>query len=598
MYKRSYVVLLILALAAMVFSACAAPAAPAPGADTGAEGEAMASGPVTARYNLATEPPTLDPALSTDTTSSAVIRSTMVGLTRLNPDDASAEPSLATDWSVSDDGLTWTFNLRTDIPWVKYNADTGAVEEVMDDSGNVVYVTASQVEYGIKRACDAATASDYAYILYVIDGCEAANSGEGSVDDVAVTAVDDATLEITTTYAASFFPQIVSMPTAFPTPQWVIEEFGDVWTEAENIVGNGPYAVAEWIHNDSMQIVKNPFWPGWAEDSRVGNIDVYDFVMIEEASTEFAMYENNELDDSQVPQDQMDAVFGEGSAYGDEGHIAPVNCTYFYGFIMQKDAVSDVNVRKALSMAVDRVTLVEQILKGGQQPANSFTNPANFGSVAFDPEVAPWALTEDQGGTGYAAAVEMAQQLMTDAGYPDGAGLTLTIGHNVSEGHARIAQAIQAMWTAAFPQIQVNIETQEWAVYLDSIENDAPMENKPDVYRLGWCKDYPHANNWVHEVFNPEAGANRTMMSVDDPQVGDLIAEYTQLTFDAQTASPEDSLALYKRAEQLLNDEIAAIIPIYFYTGVRITKPWLTRVYADDPYFEFWTLDSAAQEGM
>ncbi|MCB0044562.1 MAG: peptide ABC transporter substrate-binding protein [Caldilineaceae bacterium] len=598
MYKRSYVVMLLLALAAMVFSACAAPAVPA-GDSSGSDGDMAGDmGPVTVRYNLATEPPTVDPALSTDTTSSAVIRSIDVGLTRLNPEDSSAEPSLATDWSQSDDGLTWTFNLRTDIPWVKYNADSGEVEEVTGDDGSVMYVTAPQVEYGIKRACDPETASDYAYILYVIDGCEAANIGEGAVDDIAVTALDDATLEISTTYAASFFPQIVSMPTAFPTPQGVIEEFGDVWTEADNIVSNGPYAMSEWIHNDSMQLVKNPFSPLWAEDSRAGNVDVYNFVMIEEASTEFAMYENNELDDSTVPQDQMDAVFGDGSAYGDEGHIAPNNCTYFYGFITKKEAVSDPNVRRALSMAVDRVTLVDQILKGGQEPANSFTNPANFGTVAFDPEVAPWALTEDLGGTGYAAAVEMGKQLMADAGYPDGEGLTLTIGHNVSEGHARIAQAIQAMWTAAYPAIQVNIETQEWGVYLDSIENDAPMENKPDVYRLGWCADYPHANNWVHEVFNPDAGSNRIMITPDDPAIGDLVAEYTQLTKDAQTASPEDSLAMYKRAEQLLVDEMAAIIPIYFYTTVRITKPWLNRLYANDPYFEYWTLDQSGQEGM
>ena len=388
------------------------------------------------------------------------------------------------------------------------------------------------------------------------------------------------------------------MPTAFPTPQGVIEEFGDVWTEPGNVINSGPYALAEWIHNDSMQIVKNPFWPGWEEDDRTGNVDVYDFVMIEEASTEFAMFENNELDDATVPQDQMDSVFGDDSAYGDQGHIAPNNCTYYYGFVTQKEAVSDPNVRRALSMAVDRVTLVDQILKGGQEPANAFTNPANFGSAAFDPEVAPWALTEEMGGTGYAAAVEMAKEMMAEAGYPDGEGVVLTLGHNVSEGHARIAQAIQAMWTAAFPQIQVNIETQEWAVYLDTIRNDSPMENKPDVYRLGWCKDYPHANNWLHEVFNPEAGSNDIMLSTDDPAIGDLVEQYTQLTFDAQTASPEESLALYKQAEQLLVDDMAAIVPIYFYTTVRITKPWLERPYADDPYFQFWTVDPAAQEGM
>ena len=181
-------------------------------------------------------------------------------------------------------------------------------------------------------------------------------------------------------------------------------------------------------------------------------------------------------------------------------------------------------------------------------PANSFTNPLNYGSVADDPDIAPWALSEE-GGTGYAVAVEMAQTLMADAGYPDGAGLTLNIGHNVSEAHAKIAQAIQAMWTGAFPQIVVNIDTQEWGVYLDTLENDAAMEGKPDVFRLGWCADYPHANNWIHEVMNPEAGANRVMISADDPEVGDAVAQFTQLTFDAQSASPDEQLDLYKQAE-------------------------------------------------
>ena len=200
-------------------------------------------------------------------------------------------------------------------------------------------------------------------------------------------------------------------------------------------------------------------------------------------------------------------------------------------------------------------------------------------------------MSEEAGGTGYEAAVEMAQELMAEAGYPEGAGLELTLGHNVSEAHAKIAQAIQAMWTAVFPQIQVNIETQEWGVYLDTIQNDADKAGKPDVFRLGWTGDYPHANNWVHEVMNPEAGANRVMMSPDDPIVGDAVAEFTQLTFDAQAASPEDQPAMYKRAEQLLVDEIAAIIPLYFYTGVQVTKPNVDRVFDDYSFWEFWSVN-------
>jgi oligopeptide transport system substrate-binding protein len=591
----------LLLLAILALSACVAPTTtPAqPGAaDEEAPAATEAEGPVTLRYNLAAEPPALDPALSTDTTSSAVIRTTMLGLTKLNPEDSSAEPSLATDWTLSEDELTWTFAVRTDIAWVQYNPDSGEVEQVVDENGNPRFVTAGEIANGIKRACDAETASDYAYIMFVIEGCEAANSGEGSVDDIAVSTPDDGTLEVTTVYPASFFPQIASMPTTFPVPMWVIEEHGDTWTEAENIVTNGPFAIAEWIHSDSMVLVRNPFWPGWTEDERVGNIERIEYVMIEEDSTEFALYENNELDDASVPLDQMQRVFGENSEFGEQGQIAPSNCTYYYGFVTQKETVSDPAVRRALSMAVDRMTLAEQVLQGGQQPANAFTNPANFGSVAFDPEVAPWALPEDMSGTGYAAAVEQAQQLMADAGYPEGAGLSLTLSHNVSEAHARIAQAVQAMWTAAFPQIQVSIETQEWGVFLDTLEFDAPLENKPDVFRLGWCADYPHANNWMHEVFNPEAGANSIMISADDPAIGDAVAEYTQLTYDAQTATPEEAVELYKQAEQLLVDDMAAIIPIYFYTTVRATKPWLTRIYANDPYFEYWSIDAAAQEGM
>ena len=600
MHKRSYLLVAALALALLVMAACAAaPTAPA-ASDTGAAGGAAAEtmAPVVLRYNLGTEPPTADPALATDTTSSAIIRTLDLGLTKLNPEDQSAEPSLATDWSTDDAGTTWTFNVRTDVPWVHYNADTGEVEQVMGDDGNPRMVTAKDFEYGIKRTCDAATASDYAYILYIIDGCEAANTGEGAVEDVAVTAPDDGTLQITTTYAASFFPQILSMPVAFAMPQWVIDEFGDTWTEPGNIVSNGPYAMADWVHQDSMKMVKNPFWFGWEEDSRVGNVDELDFVMIQETSTEFSMYENNELDDAGVPLDLMDTVNAEGSEYADELEIAPRNCTYYYGFITQKEAVSDPNVRRALSMAVDRKTLSDKILKGGQIPANAFTNPLNFGSAAGDPDVAPWAMPEEMGGTGYAAAVEQAKQLMADAGYPDGEGLAITLGHNVSEGHSKIAQAIQAMWTAAFPKMQVNIETQEWGVYLESINNDSPMENKPDVFRLGWCMDYPHANNWLHEVFNTSAGANRLMLSYDDPAIGDLVKQYDELTVEAQTAPPDKAKELYKQAEILLVDKMAAMLPIYYYTQVRVTKPWVQRPYSEDPYFEYWNIDASAQEGM
>ncbi len=584
MHKRSNMLLTLVFVAALVMAACA------PVADTGdgsmSGGDAMASGPVTLSLNAGTEPPSLDPSLATDTTSIGIINEMFLALTELDPDTQEATPELATDWSVSDDGLTWTFNLRDDVPWVIFQ--DGEVVETGE------MVKAGDIVYGLQRTCNVDTASDYAYVLYVVAGCEAANLGDAGADLVAVAAPDDTTLEVTLAYPASYFPQIASMWIMRPMPQAAIEEHGDAWTEPGNMPTNGAFTLSEWIHGDSLQQVRNPFWYGWDEIDGVGNVQVIDWVMIEEVSTAFSLYETDELDVAGVPLEMMDLA--NAGEFGDDYKVTPRNCTYYYGFVTEKEAVSDVNVRRALSMAVDRQTLADDILKGGQQPANAFTNPLNYGSPGGNADVAPWALPEESGGLGYAAAVEMAQGLMADAGYADGSGLSLSLAHNVSESHATLAQAVQAMWQEAFPEIEVSIETQEWGVYLDSLDGDAPLEGKPDIFRLGWCQDYPHANNWIHEVFNPTQGNNETLISIDDPQIGDAVQAFNDATIAAQTASPEEQLALYQEAESLYIDDIAGIIPVYYYTRNIVVQPWVDRIYSDDLYLYLWSVDQAAKD--
>ncbi len=143
--------------------------------------------------------------------------------------------------------------------------------------------------------------------------------------------------------------------------------------------------------------------------------------------------------------------------------------------------MDNVLVRKALSAAIDRQSLADNVLKGGQIPANTFAPSMIFGNAAEDPDIAPWALTEEQGGTGYAAAVEQAKAWLAEAGYPDGEGFpAITLMHNTSEAHAQIAQAVQAMWKEAL-NIEVNVENQEWRVYLDTIRNQTPLEQRPHV---------------------------------------------------------------------------------------------------------------------
>ena len=265
-------------------------------AQAGGEEEAMGAEPITLTFNWGSEPPTADPSMSEDTTSSNVIGSIFMGLT--DQDDVTKEiiPSLATSWEANADNTVWTFNLRDDVPWVQYNPTTGETTQAVDDDGNPRFVTANDVVYGIKRTCDPVAASNYAWLLYPFTGCEVLNTTDpsaeeyqGLYDSMGVRALDDNTIEITLEFGASFLPGLVSMANAYPVPQWVIEEKGDRWIEPGFIITNGAYVMDEWVHGDHLTLVKNPLWPLWGTDYAPGNIEKVVGFTIQEASTEFAM---------------------------------------------------------------------------------------------------------------------------------------------------------------------------------------------------------------------------------------------------------------------------------------------------------------------
>jgi oligopeptide transport system substrate-binding protein len=545
--------------------------------------------PVTLQWNLGTEPPQVDPALSTDTTSVQVDEMLFLGLTDFDDVTSEVIPELATDWSVSSDGLVWTFNMRDDVPWVAYNPATGEATIVTDEEGNDRMVNAHDVEYAVKRTLDPATASDYAYVLYIIEGAMAVNTGEEEdLDAIGVKAVDDYTVEFTLKQPAGYFPGIASMWVARPVYQPVIDEWGARWVEPGLIISNGPYVLDEWKHQDSMVFVKNPYYYD-AANVQIARIEA---VMIVESSTAMAMYENNELDVTNPPLEEMDRIRAD-PVLGEELYIAPALCTYYYGFTNNKPPFDNVLVRKAFSAAIDRQSLIDNVTKGGQLPANTFAPKGIFGNAASDPEIAPYLLDYEMG-------KKMAKEWLAEAGYPNGEGFpTVTLMHNTSEGHRAIAEAIQAMWRDTL-NVEVEVTNQEWGVYLETIDKSTPLADMPQIWRLGWCADYADENNWVHEVFNNQEGSNDLRRGCLD----DTCTEVEELAFDKLTKAagaeqdPAKRAEMYREAERLLVEDEAAYAPIYYYTTVVLNKPWLTRTYQalGGQHWDKWTIDWAAKK--
>ncbi|MGQ9682959.1 MAG: peptide ABC transporter substrate-binding protein [Anaerolineae bacterium] len=527
--RRLFLALVVLMVLALVISGC------------GPKGEKLAK---EINLNLSTEPPTADPGLQSDTTSGQVTELLFLGLTDLDEKTLEVIPELATKWTPSTDGLKWTFELRKDAFWVTYDPATKKFTKRRA-------VNAHDVEYAVKRTLDPATASDYAYVLYKIKNGQEFNTGTiTDPNEVGVKALDDWTVEFTLTEPAGFFPAIAGMWVCKPVAKECVDQFGDKWTEPGNIWTNGPYAMAVWEHESKMVMVKNPHYYG----AKTVSIETINFSMVSEESTAFAMYENNELDVCAVATGDMDRVKADPTLSA-ELYSAPDLCTYYYGFNNTKPPFDNKLVRQAFSYAVDRQKLVDTVLKGGQKPAKTFACPGIFGTPAEDPNFK---------GISYDPA--KAKELLAQAGYPDGKGLPeVTLMFNTSQGHQKIAEFIQASWKEALG-VEVKLTNQEWKVFLKTVSEDAPQ-----IFRLGWCADYPDENNWVLEVFHSTKSDNPIKWNN---------AEFDQIVEQAAAESdPAKRKELYFRAEQILCVDEAGIIPIYYYVRNTCTKPWVERTY-------------------
>jgi oligopeptide transport system substrate-binding protein len=494
-----------------------------------------AAAPLTLNMS-STEPGSLDPALATDTSSSTVIEQLFIGLVDLDDETSEVRPELANAWTVSPDGTVYTFTLRSDVSW---------------SDGRPV--TAQDVRYGILRSLTPATASGYAYVLgLVIKNAAAYNAGSlTDPNQVGVTALDDTHLCVTLEHAASYALSIFSLRVARPMPQWAIEAHGTpTWTYPANIVTNGAYRLSEWVPNDHILLDKNPTYYD-AANVQIEHVRLW---MVDEA-TAWTMYVNGQLDTVNVPiGTSLDPVLRQ------HVHIQPRACTYYYGFTTSQPPFDNALVRKAFAAATDRQGLIDNVTRGGQRVALTFTPPGVFGHVDGVAE-----------GVGLAYNPSQARQWLSEAGYPNGLGLPpVSLWFNTSTGHQAIAEYIRDSWYTTLG-VSVTLQNMAWQDYLGQIRT-----GQFQVWRQGWCLDYPDANNFVRELFSRGGYENPSGGSVnwDNPTFESLVAQA------AREQDPAVRKALYKQAEEILVETDAVIIPLYHYNSFVANQPHLERSYA------------------
>ena len=490
-----------------------------------------------------TEPQDLDPHIVTGVTENNIITALLEGLISENPKTLAPEPGIAESWEIDGSGTVYTFKIRDNAQWS--NGDP---------------VTAQDFVWSWNRILSPGLAGEYAYQLYSVKNARQFNSGEISdFSLVGIKALADKVLQVELENPTPYFLSLLTHYTTFavhpPTvlAHGAMDERGTLWTRPGNFVGNGPFVLKKWQLNYLIEVEKNSLY--WDAD-RV-KLNGIKFYPIDNAQTEERMFRTGALHiASTTPPDKI-GVYQQDNP--NLITISPYLGTYFYRFNVTRPPLHDSRVRRALSMTVNREAIINAVTKGGQLPAYSFTPPDTQGY--YPP---PSAISYDP---------ELARELLRKAGFPGGEGFPkLTLLYNTSEGHRRIAVAIQQMWKKELG-IDIELENQDWKVYLSRTN-----ELDYDISRAGWIGDYPDPNTFL-DMMLTDGGNNRTGWSNQ---------EYDQLIQKAASIQDKNErYQLFSQAETILDQE-SPLLPIYTYTRVALKSPqvkgWYSNVLDHHPY--------------
>lgn len=530
---KKLLLFLFVMLVALVLGACTTgeDAGEEPSDDSGTETETTEEGQVEEEgtdestgekilyLNNGIEPTSLDPSIGFDQVSWDPLNNLMEGLTRQD-ENHQAAAGVAESWDISDDGLTYTFYLRENANWS--NGDPVVAEDFV---------------YAWKYMLNPDNASAAAFLGYFIKGAEAYNSGEGSADDVGITAVDEKTLEVVLEAPTGFFLDVLTNPAFFPVNHKVAQENPDWHAEAETFVANGPFMLESWDHDVEMMFAKNPeYW-----DADAVKLDKIHFAMVNDTNTQYQMFESGELDTASIPAELSDQLID-----GDNVFIGPYGGLEFYRFNVTMEPFQNKKIRQAFAYAIHRDDIAEYVVKNGVEPAYGFISPGfmspsgedfrdvNGDLVSFDADLAKQLLEEG----------------MAEEGYDELPPITLT--YNTSDSNKAVAEAVQDMLLQNLG-VEITLENQEWGVFADAQKN---LELQ--FSRSSFINDYNDPVNFL-ESFITDSYMNRTGFS--NEAYDELIANGRSETDEAKRWE-----YLYE-AEKMLADEMIAM-PIRYYNTV------------------------------
>ena len=542
-------------------AACGSSASTGTANATGEAADAAEAGSNGFTVQLGPNPETLDPALNAAVDGGNTLITIEEPLLIIDENNE-VQPGQAESYEVSDDGLTWTFHMRDGLKW--------------SDGSDL---TAADFEYSFKRLASPDTAAPYAEtVVGMIDGYQDAignPDADGNTttdpdwDALNVHASEDGkTLTVQLSYPCSYFDKLASFVATSPVQQATVEANGDAWcTEPDTYVCNGPYMITEWIPSERIVLSKNPYYVGGWDSSKIVS-DTITLLLLEDSSASYAAYNSGEAQlVKDVPTDEIPSL--TRAEDGGDFYLDEIMGTYYISLNDQEEPFTDVRVRKALSLAIDRDYVANTIMQGIYTPATALVGPGIVDENGYFMDNAnggePY-ISDD-----YEANLEEAKSLLAEAGYPDGEGFpTITYSANDSGYHIPVAEYLQQAWGEL--GITMNIDKVEWSSFI-------PMRRAGDydISRNGWSMDYNDPSNML-ELFTTNNGNNDGKYA--NP-------EFDQVIEDSRVADKTTHFEKLHEAEDILMND-AACIPVAYYNDFWLQSPSLKGTW-HSPY-GYWYL--------